>query len=394
MQHVVRNRATMRVADRTEVSGRVTADEVNLDRFHNRIREVCASVFTLIPSSLRWMLLFTVPIVPQVLWAAGAPVTPQTWFATVGAQSNDKGRQALAFLPNEIWIHAGDSITWRFEADEAHTVTFIPDRETRPFFEGVAGSPSGSQFPDPKLPGTTVVSSPGQVQGPNLPFVKGATFTVNFPTTGNFKQVCLFHQNMTAVVHVLEASQELPHDQDFYDRQAADQRRDLLSDRDGVLVAGCQQHGECAAQDSLTARVVTAGIGEISATAGGTQTLSVVRFLGDKIVIRAGDTVEWTNHDPVTPHTVTFGIEPAIIFNPTANLTVDADGALHGVVSSPADNVSSGVIGAAAQDTLAGNPQTPLGLTRFRLTFPNPGVFPYKCALHDTLGMTGTVIVH
>jgi len=42
MQHAVLNRATMRVADTTEVSGRVTADEVNLDRFHNRIRKVCA----------------------------------------------------------------------------------------------------------------------------------------------------------------------------------------------------------------------------------------------------------------------------------------------------------------------------------------------------------------
>jgi hypothetical protein len=34
----------MRVADTTEVSGRVTADEVNLDRFYNRIRKVCALV--------------------------------------------------------------------------------------------------------------------------------------------------------------------------------------------------------------------------------------------------------------------------------------------------------------------------------------------------------------
>jgi plastocyanin len=388
MQHVVRNRATMRVADRTEVSGRVTADEVNLDRFHNRIRKVCASVFTLIPSSLRWMLLFTVPIVPQVLWAAGAPVTPQTWFATVGAQSNDKGRQALAFLPNEIWIHTGDSITWRFDTNEVHTVTFIPDSQVRPFFELVPGSPSGSQFPDPTLPTTTVVSSPGQDQGPNLPLEKGSTFTVNFPTAGNYKQVCLFHQNMTGVVHVLDATQKLPHDQDFYDRQAADQRHHLLSDRDGS-----HQHGECAGCDSLKAHVVTAGIGEISATPGGTQTLSVVRFLNDTIQIRAGDTVEWTNHDPVTPHTVTFGVEPAIIFNPTPNLTKDPDGAMHGVVSSLADNVSSGVFGAAAADTVAGSPQTPLGLTRFRVTFPNPGVFPYFCTLHDTLGMKGMVIV-
>ena len=45
------------------------------------------------------------------------------WTATVGAQTDDKGIQALAFLPNEIWIHAGDSITWTFDVDESHTVT-------------------------------------------------------------------------------------------------------------------------------------------------------------------------------------------------------------------------------------------------------------------------------
>jgi hypothetical protein len=44
MQDPVHNRATIRVADTAEVSGRVTADEVNLDRFHNRIRKVYASV--------------------------------------------------------------------------------------------------------------------------------------------------------------------------------------------------------------------------------------------------------------------------------------------------------------------------------------------------------------
>jgi hypothetical protein len=44
MQHAVHNRATIRVADRTDVSGRATADEVNLDRFHNRIGKACALV--------------------------------------------------------------------------------------------------------------------------------------------------------------------------------------------------------------------------------------------------------------------------------------------------------------------------------------------------------------
>jgi plastocyanin len=405
MPRTVHNRATIGVADRTDVSGRVTADEVNLDRFHNRFRKVCALVAaTLIPSSLRWMFLFAVLIVPQVLWAApSAPATPQptpqTWFATVGAQSNDKGRQALAFLPNEIWIHAGDSITWTFDVDEVHTVTFIPDTEPRPSFQTITGSPSGSQFPDPKLPETTVVSSPGQltdIPGTTNPaLVKGVppvTFTVNFPTAGNFKQVCLFHQNMTGVVHVLDENAPLPYNQDFYDRQAADQRRDLLSDRDGRSVAAC---GECAAHDSLKARVVTAGTGEISATAGGTQTLAVMRFLKDSIRIRAGDTVEWTNQNPVEPHTVTFGMVSFVMgvspFPP--NLPMDADGALHATITSPADKVSSGIIAAAAQDPNSMGNQTPLGLTRFRATFPKPGTFPYVCLLHDGLGMKGVVMV-
>src|SRR3979490_2516426 len=44
------------------------------------------------------------------------------WRATVGAQSKNGGHQALAFLPNEIWIHAGDDITWKFVTDEITTV--------------------------------------------------------------------------------------------------------------------------------------------------------------------------------------------------------------------------------------------------------------------------------
>jgi plastocyanin len=38
--------------------------------------------------------------------------------------------QALAFLPNEIWIHAGESVTWTFGVDEIHTVTFLKSGQT------------------------------------------------------------------------------------------------------------------------------------------------------------------------------------------------------------------------------------------------------------------------
>ena len=138
---------------------------------------------------------------------------------------------------------------------------------------------------------------------------------------------------------------------------------------------------------------VAAGMGEVTATAGGSSTLSVMRFSHDRIEIHAGQTVEWTNQDPVTPHTITFGMEPpGDPFPPSPDVTVDADGARHAIIASTSDSTHSGFIIAAPQERL-GLPQAPLGVTRFRVTFPHAGEFHYICALHDDLGMRGTVIV-
>jgi len=49
-----------------------------------------------------------------------------------GAQSPDLGSQALAFLPNELWIHAGDSIRWMHASTEIHTGTFLTPGHVRP----------------------------------------------------------------------------------------------------------------------------------------------------------------------------------------------------------------------------------------------------------------------
>ena len=112
----------------------------------------------------------------------------------------------------------------------------------------------------------------------------------------------------------------------------------------------------------------------------------------DKVTIHKGDTVQWTSGDVITPHTITFGEEPLDVFDPSANVTVDTDGARHGVLNSTSDSIHSGFIQAAPQDRI-GLPQAPLGVTRFRVTFSKPGVYPFICALHDGLGMKGTVIV-
>ena len=66
----------------------------------------------------------------------GVPQTAkasQTWYLNVGAERRDEANQAVAFLPNEIWIYAGDSIQWTWQPKNfPHTVTFLNPGQTRP----------------------------------------------------------------------------------------------------------------------------------------------------------------------------------------------------------------------------------------------------------------------
>jgi plastocyanin len=310
----------------------------------------------------------------HLILVAGFLLLPQLlaaqWNATVGAESSDFGRQGLAFLPNEIWIHAGDSITWTVEATEPHTVTFLTDGQIRPPFNvGCPGFSKGSAVFD----GSSCITS--------TILFKDAKLTVTFPVAGNFKLVCLIHSDMTSIVHVLEASQPLPHDQEFYDRMAQTEARALLADRDTTKPKHLHSKNG-----------VAVGGGEVVATGAGTDTLSVMRFSDPVITVHAGDTLEWTNEDSTTTHTVTFGTEPQDLVPPSPNVTVDPDGARHAVLNSPSDSVHSGFLQAAPQDRV-GLAQAPPGVTRFRVTFSKPGTYPYICALHDGLGMKGKVVV-
>ena len=319
---------------------------------------------------LRWMVAAVViVIVPQVVQAQ--------WRATIGAQTKDMGRQAFAFLPNEIWIHEGDSITWTFDTDEIHTLSFLTVGQVRQPFG--AGCPGFSTSPA-MFDGTKCVSTPA--------LVKGESFTVNFPETGDFKFVCLVHANMTGVVHVLELGETLPHGPDFYEDQAEQHGHALLADAD----RGRDDDGEESEHRHSGENHVTAGGGEISATAGGQDTLVIMRFMEHTTVIHAGQTVEWTNPQPTGAHTITFGIEPTNLMPPSGNVTLDTDGARKATINSTSDSVHSGFIAAASQERTF-LPESPRTVTRFRVTFTKAGTYPYICALHDNLGMKGKVIV-
>lgn len=272
-----------------------------------------------------------------------------TWRATAGAQTGDKGIQALAFLPNEITVDVGDSITWTFATDEIHTLTFLAPGQQPPPFQIAPVTPDNFVYH-----GTEFVNSGTKVTG--------QSYTVSFATPGDFQFVCLVHARMTGTVHVQPAGVPYPHDQAFYDAQADQQRQQLLAQGQLFLNQGLQQ--------ALSApNQVTAGAGN--------GLVMVARFLPQQLTVTVGTTVLWTNPDPVTPHTVTFGPEP-----PNPMTIVGTDGPGHATIASPNQAVNSGFLGASF----------PAG-SQFRVTFTAPGTYQYICALHDDIGMVGTIVV-
>ncbi len=310
------------------------------------------------------------------------------WQAIAGAETPDRASQALAFLPNELCIR------WTFPSHERHTLTFLTPGEVRPAAfgttfgiaiacPGIGVTPDGSSFT-----GISCVSS-GVLLLPEDSgrFAPAPTYSVVFPATGNFKFVCLVHADMAGVVHVVSQAATLPHDQLFYDAEALGELALLLGDASRLRERG-------APGGRLESNRVAAGVGEVVTTTGaGSQTASLMQFLGNTIVVRVGDTVEWTSLDPSINHTVTFGTEPADPRPPSGNVSLNSDGDRQAVIGSPATNVNSGFLSPAPQDR-ANLAQSAPGITRFRVTFMASGTYNYICAVHDQLGMKGSVVVN
>jgi plastocyanin len=164
--------------------------------------EKMSQVSTCIPKPLLSWAVATV-----IMTGVGVTTLEATeWQARAGAETADRGSQALAFLPNEFWIHSGDSIRWTFPTHERHAVSFLTPGQTRPpgfgpNFGVLAGcpgvTPDGSSF-DGSACVTSDILLLDASAGPGSP---APTYSVSFPATGNFKLVCLVHADMTGVIH-------------------------------------------------------------------------------------------------------------------------------------------------------------------------------------------------
>jgi len=301
--------------------------------------------------------------------ASVSAADPVSWQAGAGTSTRDQAVQVNAFLPRSLTVDVGDSITWTVNSGEFHTVTFLSGAAAPPLitvgpsgpeFNPAAVAPSGG----PTYDGTGIANS-------GLLF-SGQKYSLGFSQAGTYHFLCLVHAGMNGTVNVQAAGAAYPQTQATYDNHA------LVSGNHLKATGRNLQARTLAAARSSGPGQAAVGAGAPVSSAG---SVAIMRFLPSHLVVHAGDTVEWTNHDPETPHTITFGQEP-----PGGPLGAFApSGAAvpgHVTLTTPTESANSGFAGAAF----------PFGPT-FTATFASPGTYPFICALHDDLGMKGTITV-
>ena len=293
---------------------------------------------------------------------APASAAPATWTVRVGSQSANMAVQGMRFLPGEVTVDAGDTVTWRAGSAEIHTVTFFPgggpQTSLPPFDPGDLSqlTQQGGSTYDPAQYFSsglmTTVPSGGDV-GPLPPVPHVQSYSLTFPEEGTFTYYCLVHGlMMVGTVHVQAAGTPYPYTQRQYDEQAR------------LMAAGLLADGQ-----SLRRELWRRSTMHRVFLGGDDDAVALMRFIRPHVVVRVGQEVVFKNVGLGAPHTVTFGEEPPPpdLFGPSGDPAHYRGGAL-----------SSGIL--------------PPG-SRFTVTFTRPGRYRYVCALHDSMGMVGTVVV-
>jgi plastocyanin len=338
--------------------------------------------------------------VPRSMAAPPAQDGPTTWTVLVGGEGEIEQQeygpvgawQFMRFYPETITVNAGDTIVWKLNSGEPHTVTFPTHGEKSPeltitegkgdsqqvLFNPLAILPQGKA----KFDGTALTGS-GQLGG-EAQFPK--EYKLSFTKPGTYEYFCAFHQMMKGKVIVQAAGTPYRKTQSQIDAEAAAQ---LKADRQAALKAApqAQQVSTRPGPNGTTIHEVKMGYGN--------GLLAWMRFGPTDLTIKVGDTVEWTQGDVETPHTVTFtsgGKEPEMVITEP-----QSSGApkliLNPKVLAPAGGTTYSGHGYFNSGFIWGTKAPIPGQRTYSLTFDTPGTYKYTCILHDEMGMRGQIIV-
>jgi plastocyanin len=302
-------------------------------------------------------------LAPMAVSAAANPAQavplPQDWTVLVGSQTPDMAVQGQRFLPGDITIDAGDSVTWKANSAEIHTVTFVDGGTPQPSLPPLDPTdPTQITPPGPSSMAPATLFNSGLLTTlpafSPLPVPVVASYTLTFPDAGTFTYYCLVHGvMMRGVVHVQPAGATYPSTQADIDADAA------------WLAGAINADGR-----ALQATTLAASTRHKVFTGADNGVSMVMRFLRHKVVIHKGQRVRFVNNMSMgAPHTVTFGTVPGglALFAPSGHPTNYRGGDLNSGILPPHSS--------------------------FQVTFNKVGRFHYQCGLHRDMNMKGLVVV-
>ena len=319
----------------------------------------------------------------------------QTYTVLVGAVDDTVGANVMAFFPETLRIHVGDTVHWQRNGNEIHTVTFLAGTPLPDFnVPAPPGLPSPLMrnpliaFPvapeDGRYDGTTFATS--GIFGPDPDIFQGVeSFDLTFTRRGTYNYVCVVHGViMSGQIIVVEDDRDVPSPREVA-RQAQRSIAAALADVPAAIAAAeAEVPPPTPNPDGTTTYhpLVGFSIGQ----------LYMQSFFPRELTVQAGDTVEWTfSMEDAARHTITFlnGNEspddlivwpqdngpPLLLVNPEVLFPHNADQPLtrEGIFN-------SGIL-------LPDNPPPSFALTIGDIS----GEEPYQCLLHDIVGMLGTL---
>jgi plastocyanin len=276
---------------------------------------------------------------------------PRTWYVLVGIDSQNHLITGMDFLPDEIWIDAGDTVVWNAYSGEPHTVTFLPPGQQPSKYD--PNSPlqnlpqGGTSYDGHSYYNSGLMNIFGGSPG-------GTSYSLTFPVTGDFTYHCSVHMMMVGHVHVRPAGTPYPFTQAQYNQQAQQRGQALIRDGQKLLKE---------AREKSDSHHITVG-----ATDGEAM---VMLFVPGNITIHVGDTVTFIDRTPIDdPHTVTFGPPPSA-FPPVQPYGDPSD-----FTGQP---LNSGLLGTNTDWV------SPTVGNVYKVTFEQAGTYEFYCDIHPTM---------
>jgi plastocyanin len=352
-------------------------------------------------STVALLAVFLLPLLAYSTNAAAKPSPkPRTYTVFVGAENAHRGIDVMAYFPDSVKIHVGDTVKWTQNSNEIHTVTFLSDPSLPALIVpaidlGLPADPSPLVFnpvavtrdaPSGGLADTTAFVNSGLMGRETGQY---RSFTLTFTAEGTYHYLCLVHgAMMSGTVTVVGTHKR-------------------VASPGQVSALGHHQIARQMAKAPAVVRAAERQIKPATTNPDGTLThyvwmgyshgqIDLMRFFPSKLRVRPGDTVVWEmSPSNDAPHTVTFlngQPEPGLVV-PVTQPSGPPVLYINPAVLFPSPLPPASVLTRSGRyNSGLMNPGT--DATSWQVSRDvAPGPLPYLCLLHDTSGMRGTLTV-